>query len=236
MTEVDLGPVPDPRDLDRLRNDVAVDGETKARVRARLAETVLAAAAVGAAGAGAPRVGRVLGAHTYEARRGRVPRRCRDGSGRLCAAHREVGASRGRGRAHGHGPGPQRPRGAAARVCRGTGRAERRHGTAPEAVGPRLLPPRAAGTSQLSAERHMLDDARHALLQGEPARALEILERHRRAFPAPLLAEEHGALEVQALAKAERYGEARTQGEAFRRRYPDSLYLPMVDAALAAMP
>jgi hypothetical protein len=82
----------------------------------------------------------------------------------------------------------------------------------------------------------MLDEARRALVQGEPTHALEVLERHRHTFASPLLAEERSALEVPALAKAERYVEARTRGEAFRRHYPDSLYLPTVNATLAAMP
>jgi len=239
MTELDLGPAPDPRDLELLRRDVAVGGETRARVRARLAETVLAAAAVGAAGAGAHRVGRVLGAHTY----GLVAAAFLAGTvtgAVVCARWMARSAPRVEAvdlpaaapalRMPAASP-PVTVTSPAAPASPSTVTT-----TTPETTAVSSSAPRMAGTSQLSAERHMLDDARHALLQGDPARSLEILERHRRAFPSPLLAEEHGALEVQSLAKAERYGEARTLGEAFRRRYPDSLYLPMVDAALAAMP
>jgi hypothetical protein len=85
--------------------------------------------------------------------------------------------------------------------------------------------------SQLSAERVLLDEARAALAQGEPDRALEKLERHRRTFPAPLLGEERDAMVVQALAKAGRADEAKTRAESFRRRYPDSLFSSVVDSA-----
>lgn len=234
MTDVDLGPAPDPRDVGLLRRDVAVDGETRARVRARLAETVLAAAAVGAASLGAPRVGRVLGAYTYGLVAAAFLAGAATGAA-VCARLMTRSAppitvvDRSAAAPPASVPAPPPPVSvvpAAAPSAVAEPPAQATGSSSPAA--------RATGTSQLSAERHMLDDARRALLQGEPARALEILERHRRAFPSPLLAEEHGALEVQSLAKAERYAEARTLGEAFRRRYPDSLYLPMVDAALSA--
>ncbi|HLK37318.1 MAG TPA: hypothetical protein VKU41_11240, partial [Polyangiaceae bacterium] len=90
--------------------------------------------------------------------------------------------------------------------------------------------------SQLSAERMMLDEARTSLVKGDARGALEVLERHRRAFPSPLLGEERDALQIQALVKAGRYDEARARAEAFRKRSPDSLFLPMVDAALGSIP
>jgi len=90
--------------------------------------------------------------------------------------------------------------------------------------------------SQLSAERAMLDDARAALVAGDAARALDLVERHRRTFANALLAEERDALEVQSLVKAGRYDEARARADAFRRRAPDSLFLPMVDSAVESIP
>jgi hypothetical protein len=86
--------------------------------------------------------------------------------------------------------------------------------------------------SQLSAERIVLDEARGALAQGDPARAIERLDHHRRAFPTPLLGEERDAMWVQALVKGGRVDEARTRAEAFRRRYPDSLFSSVVDSAI----
>ncbi len=98
--------------------------------------------------------------------------------------------------------------------------------------------PTAASTraSQLSAERILLDEARAALAQGDPARALDRLERHRRTFPAPLLGEERDAMWVQALVKAGRYDEARSHASAFHKRSPDSLFSSGVDSAIDSIP
>lgn len=90
--------------------------------------------------------------------------------------------------------------------------------------------------SQLSAERLLLEEARTANMQGDTQRALERLERHRRLFATPLLGEERDALQVQALVKAGRYDEARASADAFRKHTPDSIFLPMVDAAIASIP
>jgi hypothetical protein len=90
--------------------------------------------------------------------------------------------------------------------------------------------------SQLSAERILLDEARAALAQGDPARAIDRLERHRRTFATPLLGEERDAMWIQALVKAGRYDEARTRAAAFRRRAPDSLFSSVVDSAIDSIP
>jgi hypothetical protein len=101
--------------------------------------------------------------------------------------------------------------------------------TAPSAASP-------TGASQLSAERILLDEARAAIAQGDPARALDRLERHRRTFPVPLLGEERDAMWVQALVKAGRYDEARSHATAFRKRSPDSLFSSVVDSAIDSIP
>ena len=93
-----------------------------------------------------------------------------------------------------------------------------------------------ARESQLSAERILLDEARAALAQGDPTRALDRLDRHRRTFAAPLLGEERDAMWVQALVKAGRYDEARARAIAFRRRSPDSLFSSVVDSAIGSIP
>lgn len=89
--------------------------------------------------------------------------------------------------------------------------------------------------SQLSAERTLLDEARAALGTGDASRALDRLERHRRMFSAPILAEERDALRVEALAKQARSDEARTAADAFRRRWPDSLFSSAVDDAIHSL-
>jgi hypothetical protein len=104
--------------------------------------------------------------------------------------------------------------------------------SAPSAIP---LPPSSAPTlrlSQLAAERAILDEARRALAQGDAGQALDRLERHRRMFSSPQLAEERDAMWIQALIKADRREEARARGEAFRKRYPDSLFSSAVDSAL----
>jgi hypothetical protein len=86
--------------------------------------------------------------------------------------------------------------------------------------------------SQLAAERTLLDEARTDLSAGDPSQALDLLERHRRTFPAPILGEERDALRVEALAKQGRGDEARTAAAAFRKRWPDSLFSSAVDDAV----
>ncbi|HEY6461482.1 MAG TPA: hypothetical protein VIY73_15050, partial [Polyangiaceae bacterium] len=89
----------------------------------------------------------------------------------------------------------------------------------------------ASPRSQLSAERMLLDEARAALVQGNPTVALDRLQRHRRTFASPVLGEERDAMEVEALARAGRVPEAQARADAFRRHYPRSLFLPTVESA-----
>jgi hypothetical protein len=92
------------------------------------------------------------------------------------------------------------------------------------------------GPSQLAAERALLDEARTALVQGDPARALDRLQKHRRSFLNPMLAEERDAMEVEALARLGRGDEARSKADAFRRHSPDSLFMPTVLSAVGSIP
>jgi hypothetical protein len=89
--------------------------------------------------------------------------------------------------------------------------------------------------AQLDAEREVLDIARAALVSGDFDDALSALGRHANTFAHPLLGEEREALAVQALVRAGRYEEARSRAEAFRRKSPNSLLLPAVDAALVSI-
>jgi hypothetical protein len=89
--------------------------------------------------------------------------------------------------------------------------------------------------SQLAAERTLLDEARADLSAGDASQSLDLLERHRRTFPAPILGEERDALRVEALAKQGRGDEARAAGAAFRRRWPDSLFSSAVDDAIHSL-
>ena len=109
-------------------------------------------------------------------------------------------------------------------------------------IAPRAAPSSAplvsssSRSAQLTAERVLLDEARGALVQGDPSRALDRIERHRRTFAVPILGEERDAMEVEALAKVGRAGEARAKAEAFRRHTPNSLFLPAVESAVETIP
>jgi hypothetical protein len=98
---------------------------------------------------------------------------------------------------------------------------------------------RAAAPTRISpfaAERMLLDEARAAIVQGAPDRALDRLAEHRTRFPDGLLAEERDAMTVEALVRAGQYDEARSRAAAFRERSPASLFMATVDSAIASIP
>jgi hypothetical protein len=92
-----------------------------------------------------------------------------------------------------------------------------------------------SGPSQLAAERRLLDSARSVLVGGDPNNALSLLDAHRARFPRGVLAEERDALSIQALVKAGRNDEARTQAQVFRERSPDSLFSSAVESAIESI-
>jgi hypothetical protein len=87
----------------------------------------------------------------------------------------------------------------------------------------------------LGAERAVLDRARKKLGRGEGESTLTLLDEHARRFAGGALTEEREAMRVRALALLGRLDEARAVGAAFRARYPDSLMMPAVDAAVPAV-
>jgi hypothetical protein len=104
------------------------------------------------------------------------------------------------------------------------------------AIPSSVASPPHARLAQLDAERALLDAARVALVSGDSDTALRELDRHARTYAHPILGEERDALFVQTLVRAGRYDDARIRAEAFRRRAPQSLLLPAVDAAIASIP
>lgn len=97
--------------------------------------------------------------------------------------------------------------------------------------------PRTADTLEdrdvdLSRERAMIDRARMASARHDLAGALGALEEHARLFPSGRLAEEREALAVGVLADLGHLVEARARSARFKKRYPTSVFLPAVDAAL----
>jgi len=97
-------------------------------------------------------------------------------------------------------------------------------------------PPAPGGDAALAEESALLERARTALSRGRSAAALDALSEHARRFPRGSLAEERDALRVQALVQAGRGGEARARALEFRRRFPQSLSWPAVQAALKSIP
>lgn len=112
-----------------------------------------------------------------------------------------------------------------------------RSGSAPSARTPPRALPAPSRTDEtrdeaLAAESRLVDTARSALAHGDFTAALDAVTNHERRFPSGRLAEEREALRIQALAGAHRDSEARTRAEAFRARYPESFFLPLVNRAL----
>jgi hypothetical protein len=81
-------------------------------------------------------------------------------------------------------------------------------------------------------ERVWLERARTALQRSLGEEAWQALESHRREFPAGELVEEREALTVQAQLLRGRADEARAAAARFRARFPESVLLPGVEAAV----
>ena len=84
----------------------------------------------------------------------------------------------------------------------------------------------------LSAERTIIERARSALARGDGEAALVAVAQHEREFAKGQLAEEREVVAVQALVTAGRVQEAAERGARFRKAFPNSLLLPIVDQAL----
>jgi hypothetical protein len=88
----------------------------------------------------------------------------------------------------------------------------------------------------LGMERALIERARTAGARGDTASMLEALDRHARDFPAGRLTEEREALAIQALVQSGRIDEARSRAVRFRARFPTSVFLAPVNAALGGHP
>ncbi len=99
---------------------------------------------------------------------------------------------------------------------------------------PRAEPPRR--DFDLSDERSLVEMARTALGRRETQKATEALLEHGRRFPNGQLAEERESLLIQAYVNAGGFDVARKRAAEFKKRFPESMLLPAVDAALGAIP
>ncbi len=81
----------------------------------------------------------------------------------------------------------------------------------------------------LVTEQVLVETARAAVGRGDSTSALAALDRHARIFPNGRLMEEADVLRIQALSQAGRTDDARARAEAFRTRYPRSVFLALLD-------
>src|SRR5690606_7956990 len=82
-------------------------------------------------------------------------------------------------------------------------------------------------------ERPVIERARRELVAGSPRAALVSLGAHQRDFPAGALAEERDVLWIQALLADGRADAARRRAAIFRRRHPESIHGPALEALTA---
>ncbi len=90
--------------------------------------------------------------------------------------------------------------------------------------------------SSLAKEGEYIETARVALARGRATDALQAIEEHAARFPHGRLVEEREALAVQALVLAGQAGAAQARAARFHQAYPDSVFGPAVDRALAPSP
>jgi hypothetical protein len=103
---------------------------------------------------------------------------------------------------------------------------------AAEASATSPQPSARAPRSTLTDERILLDRARRQLASDEPSRALVFLEEHALRFRRGLLSEEREAMRINVLVQLGRKDEAKTHGQAFAARFPNSIMGSSVRAAL----
>lgn len=92
-------------------------------------------------------------------------------------------------------------------------------------------PDDASAGSTLAAENRLLAQARAALIEGEPSRALGRLDEHARRFPDGVLSEERQALRAVALCEAGREAEGDAAARAFLRAHPQAALAERVRSA-----
>ena len=125
--------------------------------------------------------------------------------------------------------------------------AEPPHAT-PTVAKPAVRPARATGAvardedniqgnnrGSLAEESPLIDQARRSIETHYPVQALARLEEHKRRFPRGQLEEEREALWVQALVARGNTDAARARAVEFRDRFPHSIQLSIVEAAVSSM-
>jgi RNA polymerase sigma factor (sigma-70 family) len=99
-----------------------------------------------------------------------------------------------------------------------------------ESLAPPMPPAPSDEPPPFAAELASLEAARAALLGGDARRALDLLARHRRRFPAGALAQEAAVTRIDALCGLGDVDAARRELESFARRWPDAARGESIDA------
>jgi hypothetical protein len=101
-------------------------------------------------------------------------------------------------------------------------------------ISPRTAAPAAKASapasSNAAAELAMLDQARGAVRDGEPARGLSILDAYASRFPHGIMAPEASIVRIEALVGAGDRDDAKRAGDAFLRANPSSPYAPRIES------
>jgi hypothetical protein len=110
----------------------------------------------------------------------------------------------------------------------------------PVAAAPRVDQEPARGipdrVAALADENALIDAARASLGKHDAAEAAILLEKHARSHPAGQMEEEREALWVQVLVARGQGAEARARAAAFQKRFPQSIQIEVVSAALETIP
>jgi hypothetical protein len=96
--------------------------------------------------------------------------------------------------------------------------------------------PATATDTALAGERSLLEQARMALARGEAQAALAALDGHARRYAHGQLVEEREALRVPVLMALGQTEQAKARAVEFNRRFPKSIFAPVVEAALKGAP
>ncbi len=104
----------------------------------------------------------------------------------------------------------------------------------PERVRTALRP--ASKDKDLAAERALLELSRTAIRRGDAQTALVSLKQHKQRYARGRLSEERDALWVQVLVLLQSYDDAKARAATFRKKYPKSLFAPMVEHVTKDLP
>lgn len=96
--------------------------------------------------------------------------------------------------------------------------------------------PRPPSDDDLNRERALIERAYSAIARGNNGEALSALREHAVAFPRGSMAEEREAIMIRALVGVGHHGEALRRAGRFERRYPRSLFIPIVRSAIRSIP